>query len=205
MVDCIYTPFCTYKQCDLACPIHAEISYWMERCNLDMNSSVLHESQKRLDLVKPIVENTTRPIQVIKSVTPVATADLISYYAICLYGHGTALNGGIYNLNYSEYLEETKRSWQTKYEPEDLEFMRIWSNSSDYLVISHLDYVKFNDFESQTLLNLMQSRDKPNKFTYIVIPNDLSYLVGYGSFFKILQNKLGGLANDKLNRVTDNI
>lgn len=197
MIDCIYSPYCTYKQCDLACPTHAEISYWMERCNIDMNNPVLHASPEKIKLVRNILDDN-RSIQIINANDTVLTADLICYCSICLYGKNTALNGGIYNLNYSEYIESIKRSWQTKYESEELEFMRIWSNSSDRLIISHMDYVKFNDFECQTLLTLMQSRDKPNKHTYIVVPKDLNQLYGNGHFYSILLNKFrsGGIKHD---------
>ena len=49
MVDCIYSPHCTWKQCDYACPIFAEISYWMERCNIDIRNPVLKSDQAAIN------------------------------------------------------------------------------------------------------------------------------------------------------------
>ena len=48
--------------------------------------------------------------------------------------------------------------------------MRIWSESAKILVVSNTDYVSFTDFESQTLLNLIQQRQSEGLTTIIVRP-----------------------------------
>ena len=70
--------------------------------------------------------------------------------------------------------------------------MKIWSSAANYLIISHLDYINFKDFESQTLLGLLQSREGVKKSTFIVIPKS-SNLIGSGSFYNILCDKIGGI------------
>lgn len=192
MVDCIYSPHCTYKQCDMACPMHAETSYWMDRCSITMNNSCLKESSENVRRFRDILDRGKGKVNVIRAEQTVRAADLLAYCAICLYGHGTALTGGVYNLNYTEFIDEIKHSWSTKEEDETLQFMRIWSQSATVLVVSHMDYVKFNDFESQTLLTLMQSRDVPEKSTFVVVPKGVR-LIGNGSFYTLLQDKMGGL------------
>ena len=57
-----------------------------------------------------------------------------------------------------------------KGEHEELEYIRIWIETAKVLIISHMDYVKFSDFEIQTLLNLLQSRQSGDKKTIIISP-----------------------------------
>lgn len=171
-----------YKQCDLACPIHAEISYWMDRCNIYMDNPILNSDPRLISSAVRVLEDNKGSSVFVRSDNTVETADRLAYCAICLHGRGTGLSHGIYNLNFSLYVDEIKRSWQTRSESEDLEYMRIWSNSSTYLIVSHMDFVKFGDFESQTLLGLLQQRMSPSKTTLCVIP-DKNKLVGSGPFF----------------------
>lgn len=192
LYDCIYSPHCTYTQCDMACPVHAEVTYWMERCGITMDNYALHASADNIQKFRNLLESGTGKINAIKAEKTVLAADLLSYCAICMYGHGTALSGGVYNLNYSEYIEEIKHSWNTREEDELLQFMKIWSSAANYLIISHLDYINFKDFESQTLLGLLQSREGAKKSTFIVIPKS-SNLIGSGSFYNILCDKIGGI------------
>lgn len=170
MNDCIYCRHCTRTQCDIACPTYIETQFWLERCNIQLNNPVFKMSDEDiLDSVR-IVNNGLGRITHIASNNTNYKADCLAYVSICLHGRGTALNHGIYHLNFSEYLDELKHSWQTRYESEKLQFMKIWSDSCNYLIISHLDFIKFGDFESQLLLQLMNSRKVPNKATFIVTP-----------------------------------
>ena len=191
MHDCIFTPYCLRPYCDLSCSVHAEISYWMERCNISMDNPVLHSSIESIQYCTSILEENKGKFVVVKCKDTVEFGDLLSYVAICLYGRGTALTHGIYKLNFAEYIEEIKHSWQLKSEPESLEFMRIWANTENYLIINGIDFVKFGDFESQTLLQLIQSRRSPQKCTILVVPERDS-LVGNNTslFFTRLKNLL---------------
>ena len=95
MHDCIYSPHCTYVQCDMACPVHAETSYWMERCGIDMNNYAIHASNENVQKFRHFLEIGKGKVNVIKAEQTIRSADLLSYCAICLYGHGTALTSGI--------------------------------------------------------------------------------------------------------------
>ena len=175
----------------MACPIHAEISYWMERCNISIDNPVLKSDQCDIDYAIKLIESNVGKSISIKAKDTAITGDLISYVAICLHGIGTAFTQGIYKLNFSEYLDEIKRSWQSKTEGEKLEYMRIWTDSEKFLIINGLDYVRFGDFESQTLLQILQNRRSADKTTIIVLP-DRTHLVGANNsaFFGILIDKL---------------
>ena len=123
----------------------------------------------------------------------IKVAKAFCYCAICLYGQGTAFSGGVYHLNFHKYIDEIKKSWNTRYETDWLEYARLWSMSSDYLIISHMDYIKFNDFESQTLLSILQERSKPDKTTIVVVPK-LNQIVGEGNFYATLISRLKEVA-----------
>ena len=97
-------------------------------------------------------------------------ADLLTYVAICENWKGSNLHCTVYNLKYSLYLEELKKSWSLKSEQEQLEYMRIWSQTAKILIISNVDYVDFKEFESQTLLNLIQTRSSQGLATLLVSP-----------------------------------
>lgn len=190
MYNCIFTPYCTNETCDLACPVHAEILYWMKRCGLDINNPILNSSTAKIQYVTNLIKQNRYTVSAFKADKPVDSAHLFSYVAICNYGLGTGLNGGVYHLNFQQYLDELKQSWQTKFDSDDLSNMRIWNQSSNYLIISNLEYVKFGDFESQTLLSLLQSRDKPDKTTFIILSKK-EPLVGSDSvFFSRLKSRL---------------
>ena len=64
-------------------------------------------------------------------------------------------------------------------------------NSAKLLIISNLDYVNFGDFESQTLLTLLQDRERKDVTTILVSPPP-NQLVGKPTslFFKSLRSKL---------------
>lgn len=177
MFDCIFTPHCTRTNCDFACPIHAEITYWMERCNIEIDNPVLLSTDTELKEAQKIIDSSLGCIRAIEASDTTKMGDLLSYVAICLHGIGTAFSNGIYKLNFSNYIESIKRSWQTREEPSNLEYARIWSESARYTIINGLDYVKFGDFESQTLLQILQSRKSAQKATILVIPG-IDQLVG---------------------------
>ena len=86
-----------------------------------------------------------------------------------------------------------KKSWSTKSETSDLEYMRIFSSSAKVLIISNIDYVNFRDFECQTLLTLLQSRASSEYTTFIVSP-PVESLVGDSLFFgKLTEIIRGGI------------
>lgn len=183
MFDCIYTAHCIRDVCDLACQVHTEIQYWMERCDIKINNPILHCDDSKIAKAQQLIESNTGKLVTVKSKDTAEFGDILSYVAICLHGRGTALTHGIYKLNFSEFMDEIKHSWQTHSDSNKLEFMKIWANSENYLIIVGLDYIKFGDFESQTLLQLIQSRRSPEKSTFVVIPESESLVGANNSIF----------------------
>lgn len=196
MYNCIFTPHCTESFCDRSCPTLVETSYLLERNNISMDSDVFKDMYYKLgplmeDLAK---DETGTQTFIANSKDSVKVAEFITYCEICKNWKGSRLHCTVYNLRYSKYLDDTKKSWSMKTEPEELEYTRIWIDTSKVLVISHMDYVKFGDFETQILLNLLQSRESSGKKTIIVSP-PLNRLVTSGGgasnmFFESLKQIL---------------
>ena len=68
------------------------------------------------------------------------------------------------------------------------------------MIISNFDYVKFGDFESQTLLNLIQSRQTDGNITILVSPPINSLVYGKSRFFDVLKNKMKDSVKVVINR-----
>ena len=192
MYNCIFTAHCTESICDKSCPILAETSYLLERNKIDMNNPVFSDMSASVDIVSDFIRDNKGVcrITVPAGQSTVLMADLVTYCAICQNWQGSQLHCTVYNLRYSKYLDDTKASWSSSSVPSDLEYVKIWSESAKVLIISNIDYVNFGDFESQTLLNLIQSRATGDKLTIFVAP-PLNMLVGKQSrFFEVFKQLL---------------
>ena len=196
MDNCIFSAHCIQTMCDKACPMLAETTYLLDRNNIHISSPTFRQEAKHVDFYLSKL-NEDKLLNTVVSQNTVAAAELLTYCAICQNWRGSQLHCTVYNLKYSQYLENLRQSWTTKYESEELEYMRIWSKSAKVLVISNLDYVSFGDFESQTLLNLIQIRAGAQQKTFIVCP-EIGNLVGKGSFFELLRRKLRGEGGDSI-------
>ena len=186
MNNCIFTAHCTEAICDKSCPILVETSYLLERNGISMNSSVfksINDKGSNLSALNKFADdadNCTNSLGVLRTKNTVKYSELLTYIEICRNWKGSRLHCNVYNLKYSKFIEDTKQSWTTKFEPENLEYIRIWSNTAKVLIISNLDYVNFKDFECQTLLTLIQSRQSSHLTTIIIIPE--SNLIGDSKF-----------------------
>ena len=194
MFNCIFTAHCIESFCDKSCPALVETSYLLERNDISMNSDVFKSSESDINKMLCLLETSKGTVStyvVSPGQSTSRIAELITYCAICTNWKGNQLHCNVYNLKLSKHLDEIKKSWSLKSEPESLEYSRIWCESSKILIISNIDYVSFGDFESQTLLNILQSRQKSNCTTIIVSPK-ISELVGKSSsmFFNILKKQL---------------
>lgn len=172
MYNCIFTAHCTEVFCDKSCPVLAETSYLLERNNILPTNPVFKASpekvQKALELLNSR-EGQLTAYEVGSGENTIYESDLITYCAICKNWKGSNLHCTVYNLRYSRFIDETKKSWKGA-ESDELQYMRIWSESAKVLIISNTDYVSFTDFESQTLLNLIQQRQSAGLTTIVIRP-----------------------------------
>ena len=172
MFNCIFTAHCTEVFCDKSCPILAETSYLLERNNIQPNNAVFKANPEKVQKILHLLDSREGQLtayEVGANDNTIYEADLLTYCAICKNWKGSKLHCTVYNLRYSKFIDETKKSWKGA-ESEELQYMRIWSESAKILIVSNTDYVSFTDFESQTLLNLIQQRQSEGLTTIIVRP-----------------------------------
>ena len=182
MQNCIFSGHCSQQVCDKSCPILAETTNLLERNNILMTSEVFNTPKDRLEQFSSIVDSAEGKLRTVISKDTVRDADLITYCSICKNWKGSRLHCTVYNLRYSQYIDMMQKSWSSKSEPTELEYMRIFANSAKILVISNIDYVNFRDFQCQTLLTLLQSRAS-NGYTTIIVSPPVTSLVGDSPFF----------------------
>lgn len=190
MHNCIFTAHCTEAFCDKSCPILVETSYLLERNGINMNNPVFSASEDKVQKMLKIlsaVDGKFGVYRISADETTIQGADLLTYCAICKHWKGSRLHCNVYNLKYSKYIDETKKSWNGSPESDNFQYMKIWSESAKVLIVSNFDYVNFGDFESQTLLNLIQLRQAAGLTTILVSPQ-IGTLVSAkrSTFFEIL-------------------
>lgn len=190
MQNCMFTGHCIKSSCDQSCPAFQEASFLLEQNSIGLNSNVFHAEPNLIVKYNRIIENSEGKLQTVIAKNTNQAAELITYCGICKYWKGSRLHTTVYNLRLSQYLDGIQGSWSNNSNLDDLEYQKIWVSKAKLLIISNMDYINFKDFQCQTLLSLLQSRDKPDMGTIIVSPQPQA-LVGSGLFFPRLQETLG--------------
>lgn len=195
MYNCIFNGHCIEETpCNGSCPALAQTSYLLERNDIKMSNPVFRMSQTEMnncfDILNKCIGKTASVIVPSGEFTN-QTADALTYCAICQNWRGSQLHCTVYNLKFAQYLEAIQSSWSFNgFDGSDrLEQIKIWVSHARVLIISNLDFVNFKDFQSQTLLSLLQSRVGMDLTTIVVTPT-VSALVGEGQFFSRLTNIL---------------
>jgi hypothetical protein len=186
----MFTGHCIKSSCDQSCPALQESSFLLEQNGISLKSDVFHADPGLIAKYARIVDNAEGKLQTVIAKNTNAVAELIAYCGVCKYWKGSRLHTAVYNLRLSQYVEGIQNSWTGSSNLDDLEYQKIWISKAKLLIISNIDYVNFKDFQCQTLLSLLQSRDKPELGTIIVSPQTQT-LVGSGLFFNRLQETLG--------------
>lgn len=194
MYNCIFTGHCIEEQpCNTSCPALAQTSYLLERNDIKMNNPVFKMSDielaKYYHILNESIGKTTSFIVSNGDFTN-QTADALTYCAICENWRGSQLHCTVYNLKFSQYLETIQSSWSFGDDSSDkVNQMKIWVANARVLIVSNLDFINFKEFQSQTLLSLLQSRVGMDLTTIVVTP-PVSSLVGDGQFFARLTSIL---------------
>lgn len=189
MYNCIFSGHCVENQCDKSCPILAQTSYLLDRNEISMNSPVFKMGESEIARYSKILESSQGQLSVITDKDTTFSADCLTYCAICNKWKGSQLHCTVFNLKFSKYIEQIQKSWSYNSDSSEVDYVKIWASSASVLIISSIDYVNFKDFQSQTLLSLLQSRSNPDLTTIVVAP-PLSNLVGDGPFFSRLTEVL---------------
>lgn len=189
MQKCIYTAHCAEFICDKSCPILAETSYLLERNDIPLISEVFVTDEDLIIKMQNVLKKSENKFTVALSGSTVKSAELLTYCAICQNWKGNRLHCNVYNLKFSKFIDLNKKSWSSRNDAPELEYIRVWSDKAKILIISNIDFVTFGDFESQTLLNLIQNRQNRNQSTILVSPV-IENLNGKGLFFTHLQKMM---------------
>ena len=194
MYNCMFTGHCIEEEeCNTSCPALAQTSYLLERNDIKMSSPVFKMSNADLQKYsKILLESAGKVTSAIVSNGDFTNqaADALTYCAICENWRGSQLHCTVYNLKFNQYLETLQSSWSFGDDSSDkVSQIKIWVNHARVLIISNLDFINFKDFQSQTLLSLLQSRVSLDKATIVVTP-PISSLVGDGQFFAKLTSIL---------------
>ena len=191
MYKCIFSGHCVELQCDRSCPILAQTSYLLDRNEIAMNNAVFKMGQSNINKYASILAQCRGNVKtVITSLSTSTVADALTYCSICETWKGSQLHCTTYNLKFSKYIEQLQKSWSYNNDTTQVDYLKIWATTAKVLIISNIDYVNFKDFQSQTLLSLLNDRNNPDLTTVVVSPS-LSSLVGDGPFFSKLVEVLG--------------
>lgn len=200
MFNCIFTPYCMESFCDKSCPRLVETSYLLDRNDINIGSHVFSEKSEIYRILEDSFSDITSGLGVLVTNDTVRYSNILTYLNICKFWRGSRLHCDVYNLRYSKYIDSLKSTWNGSSESEELQYMKIWSNSAKVLIISNFDYVKFGDFESQTMLNLLQSRQSDGKVTILVSPPITSLVSTNSKFFDVLKSKMKDSVKVVMNR-----
>ena len=193
MINCIFTGHCIEESlCNTSCPILAQTSYLLERNGIKLSNPVFKMTKPELQHYADLLNQAKG--QVASVVVPAGqftnrAADALTYCAICEHWKGSQLHCTVYNLKFAQYIESMQKSWSFNSDSSEVDYMKIWASSAQVLVVSNLDFVNFKDFQCQTILSLLQSRDSADLTTIVVTPPPSS-LVGDGQFFSTLTRML---------------
>ena len=201
MNNCLYNNSCIRFKCDLACKPYTEFEHWFNRCGLTTKNPLFLADQSKYEVCNELLksaeldlrdESNYMHIGVYSGPNAQLVADLTTYLAIIRYCLGCGLYNGVYRLNFSEYLDEIKSSWNNRSNTTSLDNMKIWIKSSKCVIIYNLGLVRFGDFESQTLLSIFQERYDQEKYTIVVLENGKLSLPGKhdSMFYQKLKNEI---------------
>lgn len=201
MKNCPYNNSCIRLRCDRSCKTYTEFEHWANRCGLTVKSPIFCAEQSKIEIASEILkkaQNDALPnsnylhLGVYSGSDFQVIGDLITYLAIVKYCSGAGLYNGVYRLNFSQYLEETKNSWDRSYDTSFLDDIKIWLRTCRCLIIFNLSLIRFGDFESQTLLSIFQQRYDQNKSTIVVLEGGRLCLPGKldSIFYQKLKNEM---------------
>lgn len=186
--NCMFICYCMETYCDMSCPKNAVSDILVSKSHISYTDDVFSvgaaEKVERSNFLK---EHEGQIVSLSVDHTN-QVAKLLTFVAICDHCEGYGISVTAYHLNYSKYINDLKDSWSHGVGL-SLQEKIAHINHCKILIISGIDYMSFNDFESQTMLNLLQDRDSEDRTT-IIVAKDIDSLAGKGTFFSALKSML---------------
>lgn len=199
MNKCPFNITCTHGVCDTSCKYFAEYSHWADRCDIKISNPAfkakvedIHSADEVLRAAeREDLESAFPHLAATKVNNVVLTTDTLTLYTIHSYCQGIGFYNGVYKLDLYQYFEDIKGTWNNRRPQNSLEDIDIWIKSSRVLIIYNVSMIRFGDFESQTLLRILQDRYDPEKRTIIVVEEKFGFVGKPDSvFFVRLRDEL---------------
>lgn len=193
--QCIYSSYCNREYCDMSCVKNAMTTILLEKSSIKLSDDVYQVCESDKEKCWNFISSHEGQVMCVHNNNPSKYADIYTFACICnmAVGHGATVS--VYHLNYTKYLEDIRRSW-TYGMSGALREVQAFTTSCKILIISHLDYCNFREFECQTLLNLLQDRSD-SSYTTLLVLKDIQLLSGSGAFLVPLKSRLKeALIND---------
>lgn len=168
---CMYCNICTEYECNFTCIKGVTSGYYVDASNFPLYSSEFMNFYTDEDFVKfgKIIKDHRRGYGVVVSKGRKYLSDAFFYAAMVIENYHSLYWPEAFMLNYRKYTDSYRRSWTTGEEPDSLQEARYNAEHCCTLIITGLDTMIFGDFESQTLLALLEDRNKAKQSTIIVM------------------------------------
>lgn len=169
--QCMYCNICTEYECNFTCIKGVTSQYYVDASNFPLYSSEFMNFYTDEDFVKfgNIIKDHRRGYGVVVSKGRKYLSDAFFYAAMVIENYHSLYWPEAFMLNYRKYTDSYRRSWTTGEEPDSLQEARYNAEHCCTLIITGLDTMIFGDFESQTLLALLEDRNKAKQSTIIVM------------------------------------
>lgn len=169
--QCMYCNICTEYECNFTCIKGVTSQYYVDASNFPLYSSEFMNFYTDEDFVRfgNIIKDHRRGYGVVISKGRKYLSDAFFYAAMVMENYHSLYWPEAFMLNYRKYTDSYRRSWTTGEEPDSLQEARYNAEHCCTLIITGLDTMIFGDFESQTLLALLEDRNKAKQSTIIVM------------------------------------
>ena len=191
--------------CGESCPVYA-VTYHLLRENRLLNSNVgVKITDSDIQTCRRIFDEEiykTYPTVLMcnGSRSAAEVADIVTYYGICSAWKGSGMSDVVYNLNFSTYIDEDRKTWGSKSSDVTSSKLSAFNNAinsknelgediDNVLIISGLDYMHFRDNPCEKLFEIIAKRDSEHHPLIIVSPVT-SNLMGEGLLFGRLTDML---------------
>lgn len=189
MHKCINGSDCTEVCCSEACNLWSETSYLMYRNNIRTDKPVDYDSRYKNHILKFIRACEKSDYVICRPNCTTAYQQALTMMSIGMVWKSNAHRCSVYTLNFTEYLDSLKVSYGG-ISDDNFGYKKIWSQSSEILIIHGLDYISYGLHEFTTLFQMIESRRAKGKLTFILLRNSIESLKGKQDVLSSVQDRL---------------
>lgn len=194
--DCPFAGYCIRPgDCSTACQTFAPLDILLDKNDLPISNPVFRIDDDDItnccNILNAAKANALKGAASIvfsySNDSSTTSVDKLLYTAICQYWKGGA-NLNVYRLNFNSYIHLFQETWSSTavLQKDQLSDIDKCIASAKILIISNLDFINFKDFQSATLLRILDERRLSKQvklgITIIVTPAT-NKLIGEGQMF----------------------